>query len=343
MTRLIKQYVDTGKMVFNQRTTNGFERKYSDDDIRLLTQLDSRFDRPCGQAVKKLCQRAYEVFKEQDYCRLANISVSHLYNLRSQSMYKRFHISYQKTKSAKSAIGERRKPQPKGRPGYLRIDTVHQDDKGKKKGVYHIHASDEITQYGVVYSVERITEQSMIPALAYMIEFFPFKILGIHSDNGSEYINKKVARMLEKLRIELTKSRPRHSNDNALAESKNASIVRKTLGYMHIQQKHAELLNKFNKRFLNQHINYHRPCLFPKTITDKKGKQKKNHPYELINTSYEKLKSLQNAKKYLKPGYSFEMMNAIAYQMTDNQSAALLQQARSELFNTIDELDLNLG
>jgi transposase InsO family protein len=183
----------------------------------------------------------------------------------------------------------------------------------------------------------------MIPALAYMLEFFPFKIKGFHSDNGSEYINKNVAELLEKLRIEFTKSRARHSNDNALAESKNASIIRKVLGYIHIPQHHAELLNTFNQRYLNPHINYHRPCLFPQTIVDKKGKEKKKYPYDLMDTPYEKLKSLEKAASYLKAGISFETMDKIAGIITDNQSADLLQQARSELFNTIDERDLKLA
>ena len=68
-------------------------------------------------------------------------------------------------------------------------------------------------------------------------------IQGIHADNGSEYINHRVAALLNKLRIgEFTKSRPRHCNDNvprssrgqALAESKNASVVRKYIGHGHI-------------------------------------------------------------------------------------------------------------
>ena len=57
---------------------------------------------------------------------------------------------------------------------------------------------------------------------------FPFVIEGFHSHNGSEYINRKVAEMLNKLRIEQTKSRSRQSNDNALAESKNASLMPST-------------------------------------------------------------------------------------------------------------------
>ncbi len=343
MTRLIKQYIKNGKIVYHHVARKGFKQKYTDDDIRALAKLDARHDKPCGQTVKKLLERAFKVFDEKQYQRLATNSVSHIYNLRAKTIYQRMNKHFQATKSKTSSIGERRKPVSNGEPGYIRIDTVHQGDKGKTKGVYHINAVDEVTQYEVVYSVERISEQFMIPALAYMLEFFPFKIKGFHSDNGSEYVNKNVAELLEKLRIEFTKSRARHSNDNALAESKNASIIRKVLGYIHIPQHHAELLNKFNQRYLNPHINYHRPCLFPQTIVDKKGKEKKKYPYDLMDTPYEKLKSLEKAASYLKAGISFETMDKIAGIITDNQSADLLQQARSELFNTIDERDLKLA
>ena len=141
------------------------------------------------------------------------------------------------------AIGERRKPHPEGKPGYLRIDTVHQGDQDKQKGVYHINAVDEVTQMEVVCSVERISENCLIPVLDNQLEEFPFVIYEIHADNGSEYINKEVAKLLQKLLIELTKSRARHCNDNALVESKNGSIVRKCLGYMHIKQKWAPEIN----------------------------------------------------------------------------------------------------
>ena len=102
------------------------------------------------------------------------------------------------------------------------------------------------------------------------MEDFRFTIVGFHSDNGSEYINRRVAKLLEKLRIEQTKSRSRHSNDNALAESKNASVVRKHMGYSHIPQRCASAVNAFCRQFLNPYVNFHRPCFFPDTITDRK-------------------------------------------------------------------------
>ena len=68
-----------------------------------------------------------------------------------------------------------------------------------------------------------------------MMEQFPFPILGFHSDNGSEFINHTVAKLLNKLLIEQTKSRPRHSNDNGLVERKNGAVIRKHMGFDHIR------------------------------------------------------------------------------------------------------------
>jgi len=176
-----------------------------------------------------------------------------------------------------------------------------------------------------------------------MLQFFPFKIISFHSDNGSEYINHHVAKLLGKLLIEFTKSRPRHSNDNALAESKNCSVVRKVLGYQHIPQKYAQEVNQFNKDYLNPHINYHRPCFFPEIAVNDKGKQVKKYPYKSMMTPYDKLKSLENAKSYLKQGLTFEIMDKVAFAITDKQSAERLQKARQSLFNNINERELRVG
>ncbi len=125
-----------------------------------------------------------------------------------------------------------------------------------RKGVYHINSVDEVTQWEVVVTVERISEQFMLPALRSLLKQFPFLVRGFHADNGSEYINRHVANLLNDLMIRLTKSRPRHSNDNALAESKNNSVVRKTFGYVHIPQQHAPLMEAFNREYLKPGVTF---------------------------------------------------------------------------------------
>ena len=165
------------------------------------------------------------------------------------------------------------------------------------KGVYEVNLVDEVTQYEFVAAVEGISERFLVPALEALIEAFPFEIKGFHADNGSEYINYRVARLLRKLHVEeFTKSRPHRSNDNALVESKNASVVRRHLGHAHIARRHAALVNGFLRDVLAPYLNYHRPCHFPVETTDSKGRTRKRYPFENVTTPYLKLKSLQTAR-----------------------------------------------
>jgi len=336
--RLVRQYFETGSVKrLKPKKHRGFKRIYSNQDIRLLARTDELHNQLSGAATKKICQRALEIFDEQDYERLARISIAHIYNLRKSKAYRKVRQRFEKTKSKRCQIGDRRKPRPNGIPGYIRVDTVHQGDLDSEKGVYHINAVDEVTQFEIVCSVEKISEMFLIPVLEELIGQFPFVIKGFHSDNGSEYINRYVAKLLNKLLIELTKSRPRHSNDNALVESKNGSIVRKCLGYVHIPQEYAPQINQFLSKYLNSYINYHRPCFFALTVTNKRGKQIKCYPFELMMTPYEKLRSIADAEKYLKKGISFEKLDEIAKKMSDNESAKQLNEAREKLFNEIYE------
>ncbi len=159
LTRLINQYVTAG--VVQQRLPYkppGFKQKYTVSDIALLAKMDERHNTPSGAVIKKLCERAYSIFNEIEHENIASISVSHLYNLRSSSGYQKQRRTFEKTQSRQVAIGERRKPNAEGEPGYIRVDTVHQGDQDGIKGVYHINAVDEITQYEVVLSCGKISD-----------------------------------------------------------------------------------------------------------------------------------------------------------------------------------------
>ncbi len=302
----------------------------------LLAHTDTLHGTLSGLATKKLMERAFSIFGEARYQHLAAISVAHLYNLRRRTGYLRVRQVWTKTRPVTVPIGERRAPAPNNRPGYLRVDSVHQGDRDGVKGVYHINTVDCVTQYEGVATCERISEAFLIPVLEELLQGFPFAILGFHSDNGSEYINRQVAELLNKLLIEeQTKSRSRHSNDNAQAESKNGAIVRKHLGYSHIPQRFASLVNTFCREHLNPYINFHRPCLFAETFTDAKGRQRKRYPYKLMMTPYEKLKSLHQAEQYLKPGITFQDLDARATALSDNDAAQRMNDARAILFKTI--------
>ncbi len=194
-----------------------------------------------------------------------------------------------------------------------------------------------MTQFQIIVTLERINEAFMLPALKQILIAFPFKIKGIHADNGGEYINYTVAELLGKLHIEFTKSRPRRSNDNGLVESKNGSVIRKLYGYTHIPQQYAARFTELNGHQVYRYVNFHRPCYYPTTVTDGKGKQRKKYRYDDMMTPYEKFRSLTRPSQYLEPGVTFKKLDAFANQMTDNKAAEELNSARDLLFNQLHE------
>jgi len=336
--RIISRKRKLGKVFYNLTVRHRFPRIYTPPDIALLIKTDNAHKRLSGPATKKILQREYNIFSKTAYRNISQISSSHIYNLRGTRQYKSHSLTIKQTNAVKVPIGERRKPESRGRPGFLRVDSVHQGDCGKKKGVYHINIVDEVLQWEIVGAVEKISEYHLEPLLKDLIEQLPFKIINFHSDNGSEFINKVVAKLLNKLLIQQTKSRARHCNDNALSESKNGSIVRKHMGYVHIPASFAKAVNQFYKQYFNIYINYHRPCGFSTTIKDKKGKEKKVYKQEDYQTPYEKLKSLENAEQYLKDDISFKELDKIAYQKSDNEFAEEMQKVKEELFKNFKHI-----
>lgn len=310
-----------------------FARKYTAADIALLVQMDRATEQACGAAVAHLFKRAFVVYADQQYERLATVSVSHLYNLRQSIGYTTLRAHFVKTHPVCNPIGVRRAPSPNGWAGYVRIDSVHQGDYDGRKGVYHITCVDAVSQWQVEASVEGISETFLLPVLQSVIAQFPFVIKGFHSDNGSEYINGRVAKLLEKLRIEQTKSRSRHSNDNALAESKNNSVVRKHMGYSHIPRHFAEPINVFYQNTFNPWLNLHRPCLFPVSITNVKGKVVKRYPPKNVMTPLEALSVLAALGRVkFKAGQSVSALQKISLQQTDLQATEAMQREKLALF-----------
>ena len=335
VSRLIREYNQRGRLRKSHYKRHRFLRKYTLTDVALLAQTDELHDYLSGPATKKIMEREWAVYGHSDFRNISRISVAHLYNLRRSHLYRSITKRYTRTKPSVVKIGERARPDPGGRPGYIRVDTVHQGDSNGEKGVYHINAVDEVTQWEILASVERILEYYMEPVMESMLAGFPFVIRGFHSDNGSEFINKTVAKLLNKLLIRFTKCRPRHTNDKGLVESKNGSVVRKQLGYAFIPQACADMLNQYNRDFLNVYVNFHRPCFFAVSVTDHKGKVKKTYPYQKVMTPHEKLKSLPNAESYLRPGVTLKKLSDIANQMSDNEFAERMVKAHSNLFQHI--------
>ena len=332
VTRLIGQYAESGIVKSRQGRGQRFTARYNAGDIALLAQVDEAHETLSGPATQKILYRQCHEFADAGYERLAEISVAHIYNLRKRRSYREHRMVFTKTRPTPVAIGERRKPAPGGRPGYLRVDTVHQGDLDGVKGVYHINAVDEVTQWQVVGAAEHISEAWLKPLLLSMLEQFPFRILGFHSDNGSEFINHNVEILLNKLLIEQTKSRPRHSNDNGLVESKNGAVVRKHMGFDHIASKHADSINVFYEEHFNPYLNFHRPCGVPELKKDSKGKTIRT--YKWYATPWEILRQPPAVAGSLKNDLTIEEMERWAGADSDVGAAIKMQAAKRKLFGS---------
>jgi transposase InsO family protein len=333
VTRLIAAYVATGRVRVTAYQRHRFTARYTRSDVDLLAYVDKAHDNLSGPATRRILEREYQVHGIAAYERLARISPAQIYRIRATAAYRKRNATYEPTRPTVVAIGERRRPAPQGRPGYLRIDTVHQGDFDGAKGVYHINAVDEVTQWQVMAATPRIAELWLIPVLAAMLAQFPFPIRGFHSDNGSEYINHDVSGMLGKLLIEQTKSRSRHSNDNGLVEAKNGAVIRKHLGYGYIAAQHAEEITRFYGEHLNSYVNFHRPCAVPELRHMGNGKIERI--YRRWATPYELLQEVAGWKGHLRAGLTADQLQAQANVQSDTEAALGMQKAKRELFRRI--------
>jgi len=335
ITRLIAQYVATGAVQSRQGRGRRFTASYLRADMALLAEVDMAHGTLSGPATRQLLYRGWHEFADAGYERLADISPAHIYNLRRARGYREHALVFSKTRPTPTAIGERRKPAHGGRPGYLRVDTVHQGDQDGIKGVYHINLVDEVVQWQVVGAVERISESYLKPLLERLLKQFPFRILGFHSDNGSEFINHTIAALLNKLLIEQTKSRPRHSGDNGLVETKNGAVIRKHMGYDHIGSEHAEAINVFYEEHFNPYLNFHRPCAVPEVKKDSRGKTVR--VYRWYATPWEILRQNPGIGGCLKDDLTMEEIEKRAGAESDTVAATRMNQARRKLFAGFEE------
>jgi len=123
------------------------------------------------------------------------------------------------------------------RPGFVEIDLVAHDG-GIAYGDYiqTLDVTDVATGWTETRAVRNKAQCHVFDALQDVRRSIPFRVLGIDSDNGSEFINRHLLRFCEQERITFTRSRPYRKNDNCFVEQKNYSVVRTTVGYYRYDQ-----------------------------------------------------------------------------------------------------------
>jgi hypothetical protein len=333
VTRLITSYAEIGQVKAAAYQRRKFASRYTKSDVELLAYVDKSHGNLSGPAIKRILEREYSEYGQAAYQRVAGISVAQIYRFRNSAIYRERNTSYQPTRPTPIAIGERRKPRPQGRPGYLRIDTVHQGDRDGHKGLYHINAVDEVTQWQIVAATPQISEQWLTPVLEHLLQQFPFLIRGFHSDNGSEFINYTVAKLLDKLWIEQTKSRAHRSGDNGLVESKNGAVIRKHMGFGHIGTQHAETVDQFHRQYLNPYVNFHRPCAVAQIVEESNGKRRR--VYRRWATPFEIFRQTPQCETYLRPDIRMADLERFAKAQSDTEAAIEMQRAKRQLLARI--------
>ena len=334
ITRLVKEKKETGTLLYGKgKERNTFKKVYTKKDVELLAEADNVYKRMSGDAMRVIFQDEYLIYNKIEYEHLSKVSHGQLYRMRATFRYQEHSTTVGKTQSVQRAIGIRKKPQPDGKPGFLRVDTVHQGDFEGVKGVYHINIVDEVTHFEILWCVEDITEATMARVFEETMRMFPFTIINFHSDNGGENINKSVAKVLGDLLIEQTKSRSGRCNDNALVESKNCSVVRKHMGHWHIPKYEAREINAFYRDYFNEFVNYHRVCAFPTIVVRDDGKKKK--VYKENKTPIQKLLSIPDLAKYLRAGVTVALLEEKMRAESHIEFAQKMDAAKQKLFKKI--------
>jgi transposase InsO family protein len=333
VTRLIGRWRREHELRRAEVVRECFPRRYTRADIELLARVDEAHEGLSGASVRRVLQREFEVYGRAEFERLAGISVGHIYNLRKTKLYRSRRVVVERTApQRRAAWAQRRRPEPGGAPGWLRVDTVHQGRQAGRSGPYHINAVDTVTQWEVVGCCQTLSEKELRTMVAVLLEQFPFRVRGFHSDNGGEYINRGVGRLLERLQVEFTASRPSRTTDNALVEGKNGAVVRKWMGWGLLGAGAARQVERFFREEFNPYLNFHRPCGFAEVEVDARGRRHRRYRADHYRTPFEQLSALAEWEQYLKPGVTRESLERTAQAMSDTEAARRLQVARQRLF-----------
>jgi len=338
MRRLVLRAI-CGKLFYRVSVSNNtsFNRKYTDEDIALLADFDNHARRPNAKALIHNFKRMYGIYGDKRFIRLQEISCSHIYNLRRTSLYTYYTRTYTKTNPIQNNIGERKRPEPNGKPGFLRVDSVHGGDLNGEKGMYYVNFVDEALQWEIVIATPTIAQVDLEKMYKEVLVSFPFRILNFHSDNGSEAINEYVASILEDLDIKQTKSRPRRHNDNALVESKNGWVIRKHFGYIFRPKEAAGIVQNYLNTYFNLYLNFHRSCAFPVVTIEDDGRKLVAYPQEDYKTPYEKLKAIDPTGKYLKSGQSYNKLDNIALGNSDYEYVKIMHEEYLKMMRKISQ------
>lgn len=201
------------------------------------------------------------------------------------------------------------------KPGFVEADLVgHEGGNSRGDFCFTLNVTDVCTQWTEPIAIKNKAQKWAFEGLMRVKNHIPFAILGIDSDNGSEFINNHLIRYCKQNHITFTRSRPYRKNDNCYVEQKNNTIVRRYVGYFrHDTEEELEILNQIYGvvRLL---VNFFYPSqkLISKTRIGSKIKKK----YDTPKTPYMRLLESDHISNEIKMNLKdqFENLNPVVLQ-----------------------------
>lgn len=167
------------------------------------------------------------------------------------------------------------------KPGFVEMDLVgHEGGDGFGDYIQTLDITDVCTGWTETQAVRNRAQVWVFEALKQIRERLPFKLLGIDSDNGGEFINDQLYRYCQKEQITFTRGRPYRKNDSCYVEQKNYSVVRRAVGYLRYDTvEQLEVINELYG-YLRLYTNYFQPVmkLIEKTRIGSRVRKKYDKP-----------------------------------------------------------------
>ncbi|QQS19594.1 hypothetical protein IPL85_04970 [Candidatus Saccharibacteria bacterium] len=181
-------------------------------------------------------------------------------------------------------------------PGWCETDTVaHCGDTLAGTFIYSLNLTDVATSWSEQVAIMGKGERASVTGLDSARKRLPFKLLGIDSDNGSEFINWHMARYAKNNRLTFTRSRPYRKNDQAHVEQKNWTAIRQLVGYQRMDtNEQLESLNDLYQNEWRQYLNFFQPTMKVKETVKDQATGKKTKRYYPAQTPYQRLMSHPN-------------------------------------------------
>lgn len=174
-------------------------------------------------------------------------------------------------------------------PGTLEIDlVVHCGESAMGEFINTLNSTDIVTGWYEAEAIMGKSQRAVDAALEQIARRLPFALVGIDSDNGTEFINWNLKRWAQRHRITFTRSRPYKKNDNAHIEQKNFTHVRKVIGYMRLDtREQQQMLNDLYRNELRLYINFFQPS--QKLVKKERVGSKIKRVYDIAKTPYQRV------------------------------------------------------